>query len=150
MKAELDALEARKVELDALLSSELEDVLDIHPNVSAIFRKKVERLTESLNQPEDRAEASEAVRALVEKIVLSPGDKRGEIFATLYGELGTLLRFVNQRDTKSSKSLSGLAKTSMWDSVVAGAGLILKLRQSQFENQSILDACFNRIFNAYA
>ncbi|WP_367159355.1 hypothetical protein ABUE34_08750 [Kozakia baliensis] len=121
MKAEMDKLEASKVELDALLSSELEDTLDIHPNVAALFKKKVERLTESLNQPEDRAEASEAVRALVEKIVLSPGDKRGEIFATLYGELGTLLKFVNQKDTKSAKSLKVLTKTSMWKSVVAGA-----------------------------
>ncbi|WP_342629725.1 recombinase family protein [Nguyenibacter vanlangensis] len=120
MKVHMQTLEDRKVELEALLSSELEDTLDIHPNVAAVFKKKVERLTESLNQPEDRAEASEAVRALVEKIVLSPGDKRGEIFATLYGELGTLLRFVNQKDTKSRKSLSGLAKSSMWESVVAG------------------------------
>ncbi|GAJ29067.1 recombinase family protein [Acidomonas methanolica] len=122
IKERMQVLRERKVELDALLSSELEDVLDIHPNVAALFKKKVERVTESLNQPEDRAEASEAVRALVEKIVLSPGDKRGEIFATLYGELGTLLRFVNQKDTKSSKSLKGIAKTSMWESVVAGAG----------------------------
>ncbi|MFW7269907.1 recombinase family protein [Gluconacetobacter sp. Hr-1-5] len=122
MKARMQELRDREVDLNALLSSELEDTLDIHPNVAAMFKKKVERLTESLNQPEDRAEASEAVRALVEKIVLSPGDKRGEIFATLYGELGTLLRFVNQRDTKSGKSLKGLAKTSMWESVVAGEG----------------------------
>lgn len=121
IKERMRVLRERKVELEALLSSELEDTLDIHPNVAAMFKKKVERLTESLNQPEDRAEASEAVRALVEKIVLSPGDKRGEIFATLYGELGTLLGFVNQKDAKPSKSLKGLAKTSMWESVVAGA-----------------------------
>ncbi|WP_249211887.1 recombinase family protein [Gluconobacter cerinus] len=122
MKARMQELRDREVDLNALLSSELEDTLDIHPNVAAIFKKKVARLTESLNQPEDRAEASEAVRALVEKIVLSPGDKRGDIFATLYGELGTLLRFVNQRDTKSGKSLKRLAKKSMWESVVAGVG----------------------------
>lgn len=121
MKARMQELRDRKVELNALLSSELEDTLDIHPNVAAIFKKKVERLTESLNQPKDRAEASEAVRALVEKIVLSPGDMCGEIFATLYGELGMLLRFVNLKDTKSGKPLKGLAKTSMWESVVAGA-----------------------------
>jgi site-specific DNA recombinase len=122
MKARMQELRDRETELNALLSSELEDVLDIHPNVASIFKKKVERLTETLNQPEDRAEASEAVRALVEKIVLSPGGKRGEIFATLYGELGTLLRFVDQRDTKSQKPCATHENIEVWESVVAGVG----------------------------
>ena len=59
--------------------------------MSGIYRKKVERLTEALNTPEDRNEAAEAIRALVEKITLRPGPNRGEIDATLHGELGTIL-----------------------------------------------------------
>jgi hypothetical protein len=59
--------------------------------VSGIYRKKVERLTEALNTPEDRNEAAEAIWALVEKITLRPGPNRGEIDATLQGELGTIL-----------------------------------------------------------
>jgi hypothetical protein len=53
--------------------------------VSGIYRKKVERLTEALNTPEDRNEAAEAIWALVEKITLRPGPNRGEIDATLQG-----------------------------------------------------------------
>jgi hypothetical protein len=34
--------------------------------------------------------------------------------------------------------------------VVAGAGLMLKLRQSQIENKAGLTGCFNALFFAYA
>jgi site-specific DNA recombinase len=58
----------------------------VHPNVSGIYRKKVERLTEALDTPEDRNEAADAIRALVEKITQRPGPNRGEIDATLHGD----------------------------------------------------------------
>jgi len=58
--------------------------------VSGIDRKTVERLTEALNAPEDRSEAAETIRALVEKITLRPGPNRGEIDAALHGEFGTI------------------------------------------------------------
>ena len=61
--------------------------------MSGIYRKKVERLTEALNNPEDRNEAADAIRALIEKITL-PGPNRGEIDATLHGELGTILCWI--------------------------------------------------------
>ena len=54
--------------LKELLAQEPADIPDIHPNVSSIYRKKVERLTEALNTPEDRNDAAEAIRAPVEKI----------------------------------------------------------------------------------
>lgn len=66
-------MEAREDELVALLVAQPQDVPDIHPNVAGIFKHKVERLAETLNHPEDRQEASEAIRALIEKIVLHPG-----------------------------------------------------------------------------
>ena len=37
--------------LKGLLAQEPADIPDIHPNVSGIYRKKVERLTEALNAP---------------------------------------------------------------------------------------------------
>jgi hypothetical protein len=57
------------------------DVPDVHPNVAELYRRKVERLTEALNDPEDRAEAASALRGVIEKIVLTPGAKRDEISA---------------------------------------------------------------------
>lgn len=70
MTERMRELEAREDALKELLAEEPADIPDIHPNVSGIYRKKVERLTEALNAPEDRNEAAEAIRALVEKITL--------------------------------------------------------------------------------
>ena len=62
--------------------------------MSGIYRKKVERLTEALNNPEDRNEAAKSIRALVEKMTLRPGPNHGETDATLHGELGTILGWI--------------------------------------------------------
>jgi site-specific DNA recombinase len=51
----------------------------------------------ALNQPDARAEAAEALRMLIERIVLTPGPERGEIFATLHGELGTILEWTERQ-----------------------------------------------------
>lgn len=91
MKAEMDTLEARKAELASLLSDIPDDVPDLLPSASAVYARKVGRLTDALNRPEERLEAAEALRALIEKVVLTPGPNRGEIDAMLYGELGTIL-----------------------------------------------------------
>ncbi|WP_280824458.1 hypothetical protein [Pseudaminobacter soli (ex Li et al. 2025)] len=55
------------------------------------------QLTEALNCLEDRQAAAAALRTLIEKIVLTPGAKRGAIEATLYGELGTLINWLERQ-----------------------------------------------------
>ncbi|TAU25586.1 hypothetical protein ELI48_04990 [Rhizobium ruizarguesonis] len=67
------------------------------PYSAELYRRKVERLTEALNDPEDRAEAASALRGVIEKIVLTPGAKRGEISALLVGELRTILAWANDQ-----------------------------------------------------
>jgi site-specific DNA recombinase len=115
-------LEAREDVLKELLAQEPAGVPDIHPNVSGICRKKVERLAKSLNNPEDRYEEAEAIRALVEKITLRPGPNRGEIDATLHGELGTILGWIDaQALAKTQKRETPAASaTGVSVSVVAG------------------------------
>jgi hypothetical protein len=80
--------------------------------VSGIYRKKVERLTEALNTPEDRNEAAEAIWALVEKITRRPGPNRGEIDATLQGELGTILGWIE------GGGVQAVFRSSTWEPTV--------------------------------
>jgi site-specific DNA recombinase len=117
-------LEAREDALKELLAQEIADIPDIHPNVSGIYRKKIERLTTALNNPEDRNEAAEAIRALVEKITLSPGPNRGEIDATLHGELGTILGWIEAQAVGKARKRETPAAfaTGVSASVVAGIG----------------------------
>jgi len=123
MKAEMDTLEARKTELNTLLADAPEDTPDILPSASAIYAKKVSALTKALNRKEERQEAAETLRSLIEKISLTPGPERGEIYATLHGELGTILNWTERqaignavKTTKPAADATGLSL-----SVVAGA-----------------------------
>ncbi|MEV4608700.1 recombinase family protein [Neorhizobium sp. LMR1-1-1.1] len=123
MKAEMDTLEARKTELNTLLADAPEDTPDILPSASAIYAKKVSALTKALNRKEERQEAAETLRGLIEKISLTPGPERGEIYATLHGELGTILNWTERqvigKSVKTTKPASDAAGLSL--SVVAGA-----------------------------
>lgn len=124
MKAEMDTLENRKTELTTLLSDIPDDVPDILPSASAIYAQKVVHLTEALNRPEEKPEAAEALRGLIEKIVLTPGPERGETYATLHGDLATILEWTEwQAIGKSGKTTKpAAAATGLSLSVVAGAG----------------------------
>ena len=113
----LRELEAKEDELKARLASAPVDIPDIHPNVSALYRRKVERLAEALRHPQERDEAAEAIRALIERVSLTPGPKRGEIAATLHGDLGTILEWAAQKQNTPGAFASGVSV-----SVVAGAG----------------------------
>ena len=86
-------LEARQDELAERLSAAPADLPDIHPNVAEIYRRKVARLAEALNRPEDRDEAASAIRGLIERIVIAPGEKWGEVHATLCGDLATIVEW---------------------------------------------------------
>ncbi|QCN97498.1 hypothetical protein D3093_19980 (plasmid) [Azospirillum argentinense] len=67
------------------------DLPDVHPNIAELYARKVARLAEALNRPEERDEAAGTIRGLIEHITLTPGLKRGQLDVTLCGELGTLL-----------------------------------------------------------
>jgi len=53
MTAAMDGLEARKAELISLLAKTPQYVPDNLPSTSQIYAKKIARMTEALNRPED-------------------------------------------------------------------------------------------------
>ncbi len=124
MKGEMDALEARKAELTEQLADIPEDTPDLLPSASAIYARKVAALTAALAKPDERPQAAEALRMLIDKIVLTPGPERGEIYATLHGELRTILEWTERQAVgkagKMTKPAVGTAGLSV--SMVAGAG----------------------------
>ncbi len=106
MSDRLRELEARQVELAERLAAAPADLPDIHPNVAEIYRRKVARLADALKHPEDRDEAATAIRGLIERIVLIPGEKWGEVHATLHGDLGTILEWTAEGDGKNQGGTS--------------------------------------------
>ncbi len=93
MRKTLIELEQRKTKLSADLSeAENHAPIKLHPNLSEMYRRKVEALENSLNENENiRREAGKILRALIRKIILRPGLKRGEMSIEVYGEPGAVL-----------------------------------------------------------
>jgi len=68
------------------------------PADEAGYRRKVERLGEALNNPADRTEAATALRALIEKFVVTPTGRRGEVDVRLFVDLETVLAWAEDKD----------------------------------------------------
>ena len=70
----------------------------LHPRMSDVYREKVGSLCLALENEESRTAAADAIRALVEAIVLEPDGDQLKI--TLKGDLAGMLRAA--RDSKRS------------------------------------------------
>ncbi len=87
----------------------------LSPGMAEIYRARVAGLHAALNAPDADRDAVEAIRSLIEKIVLVPVD--GKLAVDLYGDIGTILKLAM---AKQGRSVPGLISEQLV--VVAGAG----------------------------
>ena len=91
----------------------------VHPAMANRYREEVENLKEALNRKNARAEASEHLRALIGKIVLTPESGRDKLRIDLHGDLAGILQIASQKQARpGNKNVSGPSKIAL----VAGAG----------------------------
>ena len=90
-------LEGEKTELEkTALVSRRPILIEAQPNLKKLFRRKVERLEDTLNsEPDVRTKAVPILRTLIDEIVLHPGDKRGKVSIEVYGEPSALFLLAN-------------------------------------------------------
>jgi hypothetical protein len=113
MKARMNELERDKAEIVARLAEAPADIPDVHPNIANMYRKNVERFTEALSDPDGGREAAEALRSLIGEIVLTPGTKRGEVYAELRGDLMGILTFAAAgKNQKPSRVMLAVASVN--------------------------------------
>jgi hypothetical protein len=114
IKDELLSLEARKAELQSRLNApEMPELL--HPRMADVYREKVGSLCSALENEDGRTGAVEAIRALIETILLEPDGDQLKI--TLKGDLAGMLSAA--RDSKRSPDTGDLL---VQIKLVAGAG----------------------------
>ena len=103
IKDELLSLEARKAELQLRLDGPAMPEL-LHPHMSEVYREKVGSLCLALESEESRTGARDAIRALIEVIMLEPDGDQLKI--TLKGDLAGMLSAA--RDSKRSPDTGDL------------------------------------------
>jgi hypothetical protein len=82
LRRALLCLEGEQVKLEKTVAASRSQVVFVPPptNLQKLFRRKFERLEETLNsEPDVRTKAAPILRTLIDEIVLHPCDKRGRI-----------------------------------------------------------------------
>jgi site-specific DNA recombinase len=117
VKDELNANAARREQLEAQLAATEEPPPLLHPEMARMYRMKVTELAKALQEPDSRSEATEALRGLVDAIVLTP-DQGGETLQIdLRGNLAAMLSAaINAKRSPETGDLS------LQVQLVAGAG----------------------------
>ena len=67
---------------------------EIGTDASALYATKIEHLTESLSDPIEKSEAASVIRSMIDRIVVTSAGTLGQTNATLYGEPGTMLAWL--------------------------------------------------------
>ena len=111
----LEELEKEHEKLEATLADVAPPLIfEFHPNAADSYRKKVQDLRAALAACEeaDRADAMAAIRELVEKVTIIPGDPYKPVELKIHGRLATLLEASRDGAIKQPESMGA---------VVAGA-----------------------------
>jgi hypothetical protein len=86
VKGDLERIATRRAELEALVEGKEEQQVLVHPSMAGHYRQQVQKLTSVLNADENRAEAADLLRALIDRIELTP-NAEGKLDIDLYGDL---------------------------------------------------------------
>jgi site-specific DNA recombinase len=115
VRGELNANALRREELKAKLAAAEAPPPLLHPEMAGLYREKVTALAQALEHPETRTEASEALRGLIDAIVMTPDGDGLRI--ELKGNLAAMLSAAT--NAKRSPETGDL---SLQVVMVAGAG----------------------------
>jgi len=103
VKDPLTALEAEQTELRARKERSAQPPPLLHPNMADVYREKVTQLARGLEYEESRTATAEALRGLIDAIVLTP--QEGELKIELQGNLAAMLRAAHAQSTGASLAL---------------------------------------------
>lgn len=103
LKDRINANSARIEELRELLVDKPIPQPLLHPNMGNHYRREIEGLISLLHEPEVKDEAVLKIRALVEKVVLTPVEGKEELSVDLYGDLAGILTVAASKSLKAEQ-----------------------------------------------
>ena len=72
----------------------------LHPNLSDLYRKKLAKLQDALQDEATRPQVVETIRSLVDRIEVIPSQARGHCEVILVGALAQILAFGPKNDRR--------------------------------------------------
>ena len=120
VRQKLSQLERSKTNIQNLMDQDTTLTnIEPHPNMGQLYQRRVEQLTHLLNEESNQQEAVTIIRSLIDRIEITPGEKRGDPQVQLVGGLAAILELAVSRQQKTTIQLdSGFGRVLM----VAGAG----------------------------
>ena len=94
-----------------------EDKIVLHPNIGELNARKIGDLKSILQNDTTKHQATEIIRSMIEKIVVSPTGQRGKSDVILHGALASIMAYAS--DTAQSDVVSSNVGRVL---LVAGAG----------------------------
>jgi site-specific DNA recombinase len=114
----LEELEVQKRTLTRELSLQTEeDKIVLHPNIGELYARKVGDLKSLLQNDVTKHQATEVIRSLIERIVVSPTGQRGKSDMVLHGALASIVAYASA-PAQSGAVTSGIGRVLL----VAGVG----------------------------
>ncbi len=104
LKEKMNSNDARQKELRHILENTEEAPVLLHPRMADYYHKEVQTLIESLNSEDNRQEAAQLIRSLIEKVVLTPQKEENRLSIDLYGDLAGILT-ISTKDKHSKEEL---------------------------------------------
>jgi hypothetical protein len=87
-----NALDKRRTEIELKLqTSPAPDLILLHPKMAINYRERIATLIKGLSEPDGMDEAKDALRSLIERIVLRPNKETGRLSVELEGDLSGLM-----------------------------------------------------------
>ena len=98
VKDRMTELEARRIEIEVKLSNADTPPPLMHPNMAGYYREQVSKLRDALDHPDNRTEAADILRTLIDRIELKPVLVEGKktLAIDLHGHLAGILSLANK------------------------------------------------------
>jgi DNA invertase Pin-like site-specific DNA recombinase len=122
MRQQLLEAERRKAELARQAAEAAAPPITLHPNLPALYRRKVAELETVLAAaaPAARAQAITILRSMIEAVIVRPTAARGGFELELHGRLAAILAALAETKTAGREK----RPAEVWSAVVAGGGFI--------------------------
>ena len=120
VREKLRQLELTKSTIEKSMEQDLQpNNIEMHPNTGQLYQRKVSEISHLLSDQASREEAISLIRSLIERIDITPGEKRGQPQVQLVGGLAAILEFALAKQQKTAiPSDGGFGRGFM----VAGVG----------------------------